>query len=481
MLFAESRYDAIIVGSGPNGLAAAITFAQAGLSTVVLEAKSTIGGGMRSAELTLPGFIHDICSAVHPLGVASPFFRSLPLKSYGLDWIFPELPLAHPLEADKAVTLEHSLEATCQHLDTDGPAYLKLMQPLVSHWNELAPDLLAPLHWPAYPLELLRFGLKGMQPATKLAKKLFIRQEAQALFAGLAAHAIMPLDKSFTSAFALILAALGHRIGWPIPRGGSNSIADALAALLRNLGGEIITEMPVLSLDQLPPARAILLDVTPKQLLQIAGDRLPKCYRKRLKRYRYGPGVFKLDWALNTPIPWKAEACSRAGTVHLGGTLEQIAASERQVWEGVHPEKNYMIVTQPSLFDPSRAPLGCHTAWAYCHVPNGSRVDLTNHLEEQINQMAPGFKDCILARHAMSTQDLEKYNANYIGGDINGGVQDIYQLFTRPILSLDPYATPLPNVYLCSSSTPPGGGVHGMCGYHAAQSALKRIFHKGNQ
>lgn len=470
-----SRYDAIVVGSGPNGLAAAITLAQAGLSVAVLEAKGTIGGGMRSAELTLPGFIHDVCSAVHPLGASSPFFRSLPLKEYGLEWIFPDLPLAHHLGTNAAVALEHSLEATCQNLGVDGPAYLNLMQPLVSHWEELAPDLLAPLHWPAHPFRLLRFGLLGIRPALKLAKKLFHEQKAQALFAGLAAHAIMPLDKYFTSAFALILAALGHSVGWPIPRGGSQSIADALALLLRKLGGEIFTDMPVHSLDQLPSARAILFDVTPKQLLQIVGERLPRSYCKRLESYRYGPGVFKMDWALSAPIPWKAAECSRAGTVHLGGTLEQIAACERQVWEGFYPEKNFIIVTQPSLFDSSRAPSGRHTAWAYCHVPNGSTVNLSNHIEKQINDVAPGFLDCILARHSMSTEDFEGYNANYIGGDINGGVQDIYQLFTRPVMRLVPYATPIDNVYICSSSTPPGGGVHGMCGYHAAHAVLKRL------
>jgi phytoene dehydrogenase-like protein len=472
----SKKYDAIVVGSGPNGLAAAITLAQAGLSVVIFEAKETIGGGLRSAELTLPGFIHDICSAIHPLAISSPFFRHLPLAQFGLEWIHPSAPLAHPLDDGTAIILERAVDATSQMLNVDAVAYRKLMHPLVANWAKLETDLLAPLHWPRHPLAMLRFGLLGIQSARHLAKSWFKGERAPALFAGLAAHAIMPLEQSLTAAFGLILGILGHSVGWPIPRGGSQKIADALAHLFLSLGGNIITGVNIESLSALPPAKAILFDVTPKQLLNIVHNHFPSHYRRKLERYRYGPGVFKIDWALSHPIPWKAHQCARAGTVHVGGTLEEIARSERLAWQGLHAEKPFVLVAQQSLFDSTRAPLGKQTAWAYCHVPHASTKDMTTQIESQVERFAPGFRDCILARSTRSPLEMEKYNANYIGGDISGGVQDLHQLFTRPVARLPPYSTPIKGLYICSSSTPPGGGVHGMCGYYAARAALKECF-----
>lgn len=469
-------YDAIVVGSGPNGLAAAITLAQAGLSVVVFEAKSTVGGGLRSAELTLPGFVHDVCSAVHPLGVGSPFFCALPLAKHGLEWIHPLAPLAHPFDDGTAAVLEHSIDATGRTLGGDAAAYIKLVEPLVANWERLKTELLGPLHLPRHPVEMARFGLLAIRSASSLAKSLFRGERARGFFAGLAAHSIMPLDQPLTAAFGLILGILGHAVGWPMPRGGSQRIADALASYLHSLGGEIITSAPIKSIDKLPPVRAVLFDVTPRQLLQIAGHRLPSGYRRKLEGYRYGPGVFKVDWALSSSIPWKAKECTRAGTVHIGGTLEEITKSEREVWEEKHPEKPFVLVAQQTLFDPTRAPKGKHTAWAYCHVSNGSTFNMTERIESQIERFAPGFRGCIIARSTKSAVELEQYNPNYVGGDINGGVQDIRQLFTRPVARLVPYSTPVKGLYICSSSTPPGGGVHGMCGYHAARAALKGVF-----
>jgi len=469
-------YDAVVVGSGPNGLAAAITMAQAGKSVLVLEARDTIGGGCRSAELTLRGFLHDVCSAIHPLGLGSPFFRTLPLDDHGLEWVHPAAPVAHPLDDGTAVMIERSVEATAGGLGTDAGAYRRLMGPLVSGWDALAPDLLDALHLPRHPLAMARFGLKALRSARGLAESRFRGEGARAAFAGLAGHSILPLERAATAAIALVLGTAAHAVGWPLPRGGSRRIADALAAHLRSLGGEIRTGSPVESLDALPAARAVLCDVTPRQLLGLAGDRLRGRYRRQLERYRYGPAAFKLDFALSGPIPWKAAGCSRAGTVHLGGTLAEIAASEAAVARGEHPERPFVLLAQPSLFDASRAPAGRHTAWAYCHVPNGSTFDMRGRIEAQIERFAPGFRDVVLARSVLTPARLQEHNANYVGGDINGGAQDLRQLFTRPAPRIVPYSTPVPGLYICSSSTPPGGGVHGMCGYHAARAALRAVF-----
>lgn len=472
----RSEYDAVIIGSGPNGLAAAVTLAQAGRSVLVLEARESVGGGLRSAELTLPGFIHDICSAIHPLGLGSPFFRNLPLADYGLEWIHPDLPLAHPFDDGTAAVLHRSVAVTAETLGQDAVAYRRLMQPLVDDWEKLTHELLGPLRIPRAPLSMARFGLSALRSARGLAQSRFRGETARGFFAGLAAHSIMDLDKLTTAAFGLVLGTLGHTVGWPLPRGGSQQIADALAGYVRSLGGKITTGTPIHSLDELPPARAILCDVTPRQLLCIAGDRLPVGYQKSLRRYRYGPGVFKMDWALSGPVPWRNPQCVQAGTVHLGGTLAEIAGAEKMVWNGQHPERPYVLIAQQSLFDPTRAPNGRQTLWAYCHVPNGSTVDMSERIEAQIERYAPGFRDLILARRVKNTAELEAYNPNYVGGDINGGVQDIGQLYTRPTLHLVPYATPVKGLYLCSSSTPPGGGVHGMCGVFAARAALRREF-----
>lgn len=468
------RYDAIVVGAGPNGLAAAIELARAHRSVLVREAAETIGGGARSAELTLPGFLHDICSAVHPLAAGSPFFRTLPLHEHGLEWIQPPLPLAHPLDDGTAVILSRSLEETAGTLDEDGRAYRHLLGPFVSHWPQLEPALLGPLlRLPRSPLTVARFGLSGIRPAARLARHAFEGERARALFAGLAAHSILPLERAGSAAFGLILAAVGHAVGWPSPRGGSQRISDALASYFRSLGGEIETGAPVASLDELPRARVVLCDVTPRQLAHLGAGRLPARYARRLERYRYGPGAFKVDWALDAPIPWTAPECRRAGTIHLGGTLDEIAHSEQAAWRGDHVDRPFVLLTQPSLFDDTRAPSGKQTAWAYCHVPNASIFDMTDRIEEQIERFAPGFRDLVLERSVMSPADLERHNPNLVGGDIAGGAQDLGQLLARPALRLNPYSTPARGLYLCSSSTPPGAGVHGMCGYHAARAALR--------
>lgn len=470
-----TAYDAIIVGAGPNGLAAAITLAKAGCRVLLLEAKATVGGGMRTAALTLPGFQHDICSAIHPLGLGSPFFRELPLADFGLTWLQPPIPVAHPLDDGTAVALHRSFEATAASLGRDGRTWQRLFEPIADTWEKLAPLLLGPFPMPSQPIALAQLGVRAIWPAAGLANWLFREERAKALFAGLAAHAILPLEQPLTAAFGLMLGALGHVVGWPLPQGGSQRIADALASYLRTLGGEIVVNHPVQTLAELPTAQAILLDVTPRQLIQIAGERLPASYRRQLEKYRYGAGVFKIDYALSGPVPWRAPECHQAGTVHLGGPLAEIAASERTMGRGQHAERPYVLVAQQSRFDETRAPAGQQTLWAYCHVPNGSTVDMTAAIEKQIERFAPGFQDLILARHVHNTADFQRYNANYIGGDINGGVQDLTQFWTRPTLRLNPYTTPIKGLYLCSSSTPPGGGVHGMCGYHAAQTALRRM------
>ena len=472
-MLAQRAYDAIVVGSGPNGLAAAITLARAGRSVCVLEGAPTLGGGMRSAELILPGFVHDVCSAIQPLAIASPFFRALPLAQRGLTWVQPPAPVAHPFDDGTAVVVERSVAATAARLGADGAAYARLFLPLADHAEALLVDILGPLRLPCHPLVLARFGLFALWPVTALARQHFRGERARALLASLAAHSMLPLERPLSAAFALVLASVAHAVGWPLARGGSQRIAAALVAYLRALGGEAVVDSPVSSLDELPPARAVLADVAPRGLLALAGGRLPAGYRRRLAGYRYGPGVCKVDYALDGPVPWRAEDCARAGTVHVGGTMDEIAAGERAVWRGEHPEWPFVIVAQQSLFDPTRAPAGKQTLWAYCHVPSGSNRDLAPRIEAQIERFAPGFRERILARAVRTAADLERENPNYVGGDINGGVQDLRQLFTRPMARLVPYATPLPGLFLCSASTPPGGGVHGMCGYHAARAALR--------
>ena len=450
--------------------------AQKGLKVVILEAKNTIGGGMRSAELTLPGFVHDICSAIHPLGLGSPFFQTLPLEKYGLEWIHPDIPLAHPFDDGKVVLLERSVEKTAQALGADRKTYKNLIGAFAKDWDKLSQDILGPFHFPKHPLLMAHFAYYAIRSAEGLIQSRFREKEAKALFAGLSAHSIMSLDKWITASFGMVLGILGHAVGWPLPKGGSQKIADALGRYLESLGGKIVTGVNVESLDALPSAKVILCDITPKQLLQIAGDRLPQNYRKELEAYRYGPGVFKIDWALSCPVPWKSRECLRAGTVHVGGDAEEIFVSEKTVWNGQLSKKPFILLAQQSLFDTTRAPPGKQTLWGYCHVPNGSTADMTQIIEEQIERFAPGFQDCILARSTRTAMDLQFYNANNIGGDINGGVQDIKQLFTRPVARIVPYSTPVKGLYFCSSSTPPGGGVHGMCGYHAAHASLKECF-----
>jgi phytoene dehydrogenase-like protein len=466
----DKRYDAIVVGSGPNGLAAAVELARHGHAVLVLEAADTVGGAARSAELTLPGFVHDVCSAVHPLAAGSPFFRELPLDKHGLEWVHPDAPLAHPLDDGTAVLLERSVDATAAGLGPDAAAYRKLFTPLTEAFADLARDLLGPFRIPRHPIAAMRFGWWAMRSGRGFAEEAFEGERARALIAGLAGHAILPLERPPGAAPTLMLGVAAHAVGWPFPRGGAQHLSDALAGYFRSLGGDIETGRRVASVDELPPTRAVLLDLTPRQVVAVAGHRLTGGYRHALERYRYGPGVFKVDWALREPIPWRAPECRRAGTLHLGGPLPEVAAAEGAVWQDVYPKRPFVLLSQPTLFDPSRAPARRHTAWGYCHVPHGSAVDMTERIEAQVERFAPGFRDVILARHTLGPADLERHNPNLVGGDIGGGVVDFGQLFTRPAARWNPYTTPADGIYVCSSSTPPGPGVHGMCGYFAAQT-----------
>ncbi|HEX6139983.1 MAG TPA: NAD(P)/FAD-dependent oxidoreductase [Candidatus Limnocylindria bacterium] len=472
----EQRWDAVVVGSGPNGLAAGITLARAGRSVVVLEANPTIGGGARSAALTLPGFVHDLCSAVHPLGASSPAFARWPLKEHGLEWIQPPVAVAHPLDDGSAALVRQNLDATAGQLGADGEAYRRLVGPVARDWPLIATDLLGPFRpgrIARHPFRFARFGWHALQPATALARR-FATPQARALLGGVAAHSFLRFDRAVSGGFALVLLGAAHSAGWPFARGGSQAITDALAAYLRSLGGEIRSGCKVTRMEDLPSHRSVLFDVTPRQLLAIAGDRLRGSYAAQLRRFRYGPGVFKLDLALSEPIPWANPEVGEAGTVHLGGSFEEVAAAARSVARGRVSERPFVLLAQPSRFDPGRAPDARHTAWAYCHVPNGSGADMTEPILAQVERFAPGFRKLIIGRSAMDAAAVEFHNANHVGGDINGGLASLTQLLTRPAIRPDPYTTPDPTIFICSASTPPGGGVHGLCGYHAARSVLRR-------
>jgi phytoene dehydrogenase-like protein len=471
-----SNVDAVVVGSGPNGLAAAIVLARAGLSVQVFEARDTPGGGVRSAALTLPGFVHDVCAAVFATAVVSPFLRELPLSTHGVRWLYPEVSLAHPFLHGPAAVMTPALDRTIESLGEDGPAYRRLIEPLLEHDEVLWPEILAPAHWPRHPLALAQFGLRAMRSAAGLARAEFRGDRARALFAGCAAHSFLPLSTPLTAAVGLVLAMSGHSPGWTHVEGGAQRLTDALVRIAESMGASFVTGHRVRTIEELPSARAYLFDVAPRHLAEIASTRLPSRYRDRLRRYRYGPSAFKLDWALSDPIPWRDESCRGAATVHAAGSFEEIVAGEARLWSGAMPERPFVLVAQPTIVDPTRAPPGRHTAWAYAHVPHAWPHDVTALVEEQVERFAPGFRDTILARSVLSPAALERHNPNDVGGHIIGGVADLRQLFTRPVARLVPYATPDPSVFICSASTPPGAGVHGMCGYHAANAALARRF-----
>jgi len=476
MTDSSSKYDAIVVGSGPNGLSAAILMAQNGLNVHIIEAEETIGGGTRTKELTEPGFLHDVCSAVHPTALASPYLSTLPLHDYGLEWIHPEVAAAHPLDDGKAVLGYKSLEKTLEGLGSDSRNYNRLYKEFVYSWDTLKNDLFGTLRNTQNPLTMARFGWYGMNSTKQLANSVFETPEAKAFFAGHAAHSILPLEKAFSASFGLVLCTSMHAVGWPIAKGGSSMITKAMAEYFKSLGGTIETGNRISKFEDVPRTTSLLFDLTPHQVAGICENQLPSSYKKQLMNYEYGPGACKIDIAVSEPIPWLNKGCRKAGTVHLGGTLEEIAHSERETWKGNHPEKPYVLLSQPSLFDDSRAPKGKHTVWAYCHVPNGSDRDCKNEILNQIERYAPGFRDTIISCNTMTAVQMNEYNENYIGGDINGGAQFLKQLVGRPVLKWNPYKTPISGLYICSSSTPPGGGVHGMSGFHAAKSALKSDF-----
>ncbi|MFN8051724.1 MAG: NAD(P)/FAD-dependent oxidoreductase [Acidimicrobiales bacterium] len=468
---ARAEYDAVVVGSGPNGLVAAVTLAMAGWKVLVVEAASEPGGGTRSAELTRPGMIHDVCSAIHPLALASEALRSLPLAQHGLEWVHPPVAAAHPLDGGRAGLLFRSVTETADHLGADADAYRKLVEPLLD--MDLVDSLLAPLGVPKAPLRLAQYGLVGIRSAEHVGRSRFATDEAQGLLAGMAAHSMLSLKEPSTAGYGLMLMMLGHLVGWPLARGGSRAISAALVSLLEVYGGRVECDRPIGSLDDLPAARATLFDVSPAQLVAICGDAMPARYRRGLERFRRGPGVWKVDWALDGPVPWSNPDAGRAATVHVGGTLAEVATAEDEVCRGKHPERPFVLYVQTSQFDRTRAPDGGETGWAYCHVPNGSEVDMTDRIEAQIERFAPGFRDRIVERHVMGPAAMERHNPNYLGGDINGGNADLRQFAARPVPSLAPWRTPVDGVYLCSASTPPGGGVHGMCGLHAARTVLR--------
>ncbi|HEY5369825.1 MAG TPA: NAD(P)/FAD-dependent oxidoreductase [Hanamia sp.] len=472
----ETKYDAIVVGSGPNGFAAAITLRQAGLSVLLVEEKEVLGGGVRSAELTLPGFIHDICSSVYPLGEDSPVFKSLNLQQFGLEYLTPEYAVAHPFDDGSVISIQSSIEATASQLGKDSMEYKQIFSPLAKEWPAVRSAFLGPFHLSACSNAKAKFASYAITSGKYFARKHFITDGAKSLFAGMAAHSMLPLNKLATSSIGVVLNTVAHINGWPLPKGGAQQITNALATCFKNLGGEIQVGTRITSLQQLPASKAVLLDVTPKQLLSIAGEQFSSFYKWQLERYQYGAGIFKMDWALSEPVPFTNSKCRQAATIHIGGGFEEIYNSEEMISKNRIPEKPFVLFVQPGVVDKSRAPGGKHTAWAYCHVPNGSTTNMTEAIEKQIERFAPGFRDCILARHAMNTKDVELYNPNYIGGDINGGAASIRQLFTRPVLKLSPYRTSAKGIYVCSSSTPPGGGVHGICGYYAARRALKDMF-----
>lgn len=446
---------------------------------LVREAAAVIGGGTRTEQLTLPGYLHDVCSTVHPMGVASPFFRELPLAQYGLEWVHTPTLLAHPFDDGSAITLERTLDDTVTHLGTDGQAYRDLVEPFVERWGDLVHDALRPIRLPRHPFLMARFGLQALRSVDGLVRNRFRNDATRALFAAIAGHCMLPLDWAGTASFGLMLCITGHAVGWPLAKGGSRSISHALAAHLRELGGEIETDAPVATLAELPPSDAVLFDVTPRQLVRIAGDALRPRYREQLENYRYGLGAFKVDWALSGPVPWRNSRCAETAVVHLAGSYDEVLASERAPWDGIDAERPFVLFVQPSLFDGARAPGGGHIGWAYCHVPSGSTTDMTGAIEAQIERFAPGFRDLIVHRSVMPPAALEAHNANMIGGDINGGAQHLKQLFFRPVPRWNPYRAPTvrgPDLYICSASTPPGGAVHGMCGFHGANAALRHTF-----
>jgi phytoene dehydrogenase-like protein len=470
------RIDAVVVGSGPNGLAAACVLAGAGLTVRVYEAAATPGGGCRTAELTLPGFRHDVCSAAHPLALVSPFLVHFDLDGHGVRMLQPEIPFAHPLDGARAAAAFRSVEETASALGRDGPAYRRLVAPLVASSDAIVGATLSSYRSvPPHPLRAAGFALSGLRPATSLARR-FETDEARALLGGVAAHAMRPLDRPLTGGVGLLLGTLAHAVGWPVAEGGSASIVDAMVRALAACGAELVTGHAVTTLAELPPARAVLLDVSPATLADLGRASFPAGYLRALRRYRYGSGVCKVDWAIDGPVPWEADVCRRAGTLHLGGTIEQLAAAEDDVASGRHPERPYVLAVQPGVVDPSRAPEGKHTLWTYCHVPSGSDRDMTAAISAQIERFAPGFRDLVLTSSVKTAVQMEEENANYVGGDIGGGIQDLRQTVFRPVAKWNPYRTPLPGVYLCSASTPPGPGVHGLCGEFAARSALRDVF-----